>query len=270
VVPGVSSACPRLVGLAALAEHYECGAQFAAGVDAELGNTLRRCHSTVRTLMNSWAPISELGRPSRASRAMKASCAVSVLLGHVRQQAQHAQPDQEPGPPLARRPRRRRSAPHHAVAPESAGDDPASARTVDANPRTPAPSPTARPRHAPPGTRSPTPARPGTPAARSCPSPGHRASSASGYDRPAPPRPACRAHGARHAGPSVPVPPAVASRSRPLPGIIELAAASPGTPQLHRCPDRSVTFCRPLVSPVFTRANTSVLHGLDGPVGPGL
>ena len=40
-------------------------------------NTLRRCHSTVRGLMNSWVPISGLVCPSPASRAICASCAVS-------------------------------------------------------------------------------------------------------------------------------------------------------------------------------------------------
>ena len=38
-----------------------------------LANTLPRCHSTVRALMNSWTPISGLVRPSRASRAISAS-----------------------------------------------------------------------------------------------------------------------------------------------------------------------------------------------------
>ena len=38
-------------------------------------NTLRRCYSTVRGLMNSWAPISGFVSPSRASRATCASCA---------------------------------------------------------------------------------------------------------------------------------------------------------------------------------------------------
>ena len=38
--------------------------------------TLRRCHSTVRALMNSWAPISGFDRPSLARRAIWASCAV--------------------------------------------------------------------------------------------------------------------------------------------------------------------------------------------------
>ena len=42
-----------------------------------LVNTLRRCHSTVRGLRNSWAPISEFVRPSRASRAICSSCGVS-------------------------------------------------------------------------------------------------------------------------------------------------------------------------------------------------
>ena len=40
-------------------------------------NTLRRCHSTVRGLMNSWVLISGLDSPSRASLAMCASWAVS-------------------------------------------------------------------------------------------------------------------------------------------------------------------------------------------------
>ena len=39
-----------------------------------LVNTLRRCHSTVRGLMYSCAPISGFVRPSRASRAICASC----------------------------------------------------------------------------------------------------------------------------------------------------------------------------------------------------
>ena len=42
-----------------------------------LANTLRRCHSTVRGLRNSRAPISGFERPSRASRAICASCGVS-------------------------------------------------------------------------------------------------------------------------------------------------------------------------------------------------
>ena len=42
-----------------------------------LRNTLRRWYWTVRGLMNSWAPISGFVRPSRASRAICASCAVS-------------------------------------------------------------------------------------------------------------------------------------------------------------------------------------------------
>jgi hypothetical protein len=33
-------------------------------------NTLRRCHSTVRALMNNCAPISGFEKPSRASRAI--------------------------------------------------------------------------------------------------------------------------------------------------------------------------------------------------------
>jgi shikimate dehydrogenase len=42
-----------------------------------LANTLRRCHSTVRGLRNSWVLISEFDSPSRASRAICTSCAVS-------------------------------------------------------------------------------------------------------------------------------------------------------------------------------------------------
>ena len=42
-----------------------------------LANTLRRCHSTVRGLRNSCAPISGFDNPSRASRAICRSCGVS-------------------------------------------------------------------------------------------------------------------------------------------------------------------------------------------------
>jgi hypothetical protein len=42
-----------------------------------LANTLRKCHSTVRALMKSWAAISAFDKPSEASRAMSVSCAVS-------------------------------------------------------------------------------------------------------------------------------------------------------------------------------------------------
>ena len=50
-----------------------------------LVNTLPRCHSTVRGLMNSWLPISWLVRPSRASLAIWASWAVrSVRVSTVR------------------------------------------------------------------------------------------------------------------------------------------------------------------------------------------
>ena len=44
---------------------------------SSLVNTLRRWYSTVRGLMNSRAPISGFERPSRASRAIWASWAVS-------------------------------------------------------------------------------------------------------------------------------------------------------------------------------------------------
>ena len=43
---------------------------------SSLLNTLRRCHSTVRGLRNSRAPISGFESPSRASRAICRSCAV--------------------------------------------------------------------------------------------------------------------------------------------------------------------------------------------------
>ena len=42
-------------------------------------NTFRRCHSTVRALMKSCAPISGFVRPSRASRAICSSCGVSAV-----------------------------------------------------------------------------------------------------------------------------------------------------------------------------------------------
>jgi hypothetical protein len=53
---------------------------------------LRRCHSTVREDRNSWAPISRLVRPSRASRAIEVSCVVSRVYvgGEVDRQAQTA------------------------------------------------------------------------------------------------------------------------------------------------------------------------------------
>ena len=46
---------------------------------SSLVNTLRRWYSTVRGLMKSWAPISGFVCPSAASRAICASCAVSVV-----------------------------------------------------------------------------------------------------------------------------------------------------------------------------------------------
>ena len=46
-------------------------------VTPSLLKTLRRCHSTVRLLMNNCSPISEFDRPSPASRAICASWAVS-------------------------------------------------------------------------------------------------------------------------------------------------------------------------------------------------
>ena len=92
-----------------------------------------------------------------------------VLLGHLRQQAQHGQPDQERGPAPTRNRGRTRSATQHAGEPGDAGGAPASVRTAGATRRTRAPSPTQHPRRAPPG--SPTRARPGSPAAPSCPRP---------------------------------------------------------------------------------------------------
>ena len=53
------------------------GVQLPAGADAQLVNTLPRCHSTVRADKNSSAPISGLVRPSRASWAICSSCGVS-------------------------------------------------------------------------------------------------------------------------------------------------------------------------------------------------
>ena len=44
---------------------------------SSFAKTLLRCHSTVRRLRNSSAPISGLVRPSAARRAMRASCAVN-------------------------------------------------------------------------------------------------------------------------------------------------------------------------------------------------
>jgi len=78
----------------------------------------------------------------------------------------------------------------------------ASARTADAAPRTPAPSPTARPRHALPGNPNPRPVRPGNPAARSCPRQGHRALPAPGSHRHEPRPRAGPARRTRHAGSS--------------------------------------------------------------------
>ena len=82
----------------------------------------------------------------------------------------------------ARRPGRTRSAARRAAAPAGARRDPASARTTGAGRRRPAPSRSARPPRAPPGTLAP--ARPGSPAARSCPRPGHRAPPRTGSGRP--------------------------------------------------------------------------------------
>ena len=121
------------------------------------------------------------------------------LPGHLRQQAQHGQPDQEPV--------RRRAGGQAERGPQRIAlrrrqlleRGPASARTADAARRRPAPSPTARPPRAPPGTRAP--ARPGSPAARSCPRPGRRAPPGPGSGRPGPPRRAGPARRVRCAGP---------------------------------------------------------------------
>ena len=60
---------PILLGSAARSSFRDMIPSFA--------KTLRRCHSTVRGLRNKFAAISELDRPSLASRAICASCGVS-------------------------------------------------------------------------------------------------------------------------------------------------------------------------------------------------
>src|SRR5689334_4626082 len=95
-----------------------------------------------------------------------------------------------------------RSATHHAAAPADAPGGPASARTTGATPRTPVPSPTGRPPRAPPGSL--TPARPGTPTARSCPPLVRRAPPERGFHPPAQPPPADRAWHTRRDGRSGP------------------------------------------------------------------
>ena len=52
--------------------------ELAARRDAELGETFPKWYCTVRELMNSREPISGFDRPSRASRAIWASCAVRL------------------------------------------------------------------------------------------------------------------------------------------------------------------------------------------------
>ena len=70
--------CRRLY---ALARNWLCSGRAVRSCLRELMpslvNTLRRCHSTVRALRNSCAPISGFDRPSRASRAICSSCGVS-------------------------------------------------------------------------------------------------------------------------------------------------------------------------------------------------
>jgi hypothetical protein len=69
---GLSGALVRLPG-----RPSDASAEVLAGGDAELGEYVSRCHSTVRALMNSCVLISWLVRPSRASLAIRVSWAVS-------------------------------------------------------------------------------------------------------------------------------------------------------------------------------------------------
>ena len=59
-----------------LSDPGEGASQLAAELMPSFVYTLRRCHSTVRGLMNSWAPISGFVRPSPAAHAICASWAV--------------------------------------------------------------------------------------------------------------------------------------------------------------------------------------------------
>ena len=69
-------------------------------------NTLRRCHSTVRTLRNNSLPISALLRPFRASRAMCSSCGVSSFCVSIcRFRTFSAPPHELPAGRLRRTPR---------------------------------------------------------------------------------------------------------------------------------------------------------------------
>ena len=70
----------RLTAQAGTGSESELGSAFASSRREwipSLANTLRRCHSTVRGLRNSRAPISGLDSPSRANWAICRSCAVS-------------------------------------------------------------------------------------------------------------------------------------------------------------------------------------------------
>ena len=78
--------CSSTIGVAETAPRSGAGdrpailgqrrAKLPARVMPSFVNTLRRCHSTVRALMKSWAPISGFDRPSRARRAICVSWAV--------------------------------------------------------------------------------------------------------------------------------------------------------------------------------------------------
>ena len=170
------------------------------------------------------------------------------LPGHLRQQAQHRQPDQEPvrrrpGAQAERGPQRIPLRHRQALQ-----RGPASARTADAARRRPAPSPTARPPPAPPGSLA-QPAGPGSPAARSCPRPGRRRTTRARLS------PAWTASTSRSSTPHSarrPVSPAARSRA-------EKPAATSTAPTLYRAPgQRTSRSGQPLADTTTARAYRSL------------
>src|SRR6185295_7955174 len=128
-----------------------------------------------------------------------------------------------------------RSPAHRAAEPATAPGDRASARTADATPRTPTPSPPAHPTPAPPDT--PPPARRRTPAAPSCPPPEPRGSPTHGSPPPEPPRAADRASPTHYAGRATLAAGHrwASAQTEPTPRLPPCQPARPGPPAPQPC-----------------------------------